>query len=183
MKEITVKDFCEMFIPQAGFVLIEKDGGTEKVNGIILTRGTRERAVKWSGTGVIKNMSPFHGETDHDKYLQSIYADGDRVAFNTTSPIDVPIPPDTRFKDKDVALVLIHIADLLGYIVDDADSRIKIASRCPDHAANYEDYKAAKEVHEADIDIKDVYVSAYTTPIKREPLKLPKNLTVDPSCL
>ena len=129
MKNITVVDYCTMFIPHAGYILIEKDGGIKNISGILVPKSVQQRSAKWSGTGIIKTMSPFYGEKEHDRYLHTLYNIGDHVAFNTTAPIDVPIPPDHRFSDEDVALVLIHIADLLGCIASNEETREKILKR------------------------------------------------------
>jgi len=94
MQKITVDDFCDRYMPKAAFVLIQKDGAAEKTtSGLWLTKNTRDLTVKWAGSGRIRVISPFSGESDHDNYLVDLYRKGDHVTFNASNPIDVPLPP------------------------------------------------------------------------------------------
>lgn len=133
MKDITVDEYCDLFIPQAGFALILKDNAAKKIGGLFVPKSTRQLMEKWNGTGILKVLSPFPGESEHDKMLHEIYKVEDRVTFNVNSPIDLPKPPFLRFKatttGDEVGLILIHIADLLGIIADDKDHAENIRRR------------------------------------------------------
>ena len=137
-KSITTKDFHQMLYPHPGFVVIQKDVGGEKIGRLYVPEGTRSSQMRWSPAGRIVRMSELRCHDEADQLLQEFYRVGDHVGFNATNPVDAPLPPYYRIQnDQEVNInnevmdttCMIHVADLLGFIVETPEEREALETR------------------------------------------------------
>lgn len=132
---ITDEEYCEEFQPVGVWVLIEKDQLPEKTaGGIILTGISRDTARKYSGTGIIRAMSPELWEVfeqQHDAYWHTKFKVGDRVGFSVQTPITSPAPPQWKFKDDadSMKFIQITITDITGIFLHTKDQRAEWENR------------------------------------------------------
>jgi len=132
-QKITTEQFHKMFLPRHGLVLVHKDQPLEKTGGgLHLPQSVKDRQAAWGSTGKIVALSPFEAETDHDKYLYSLVSIGDRVAFDSSTPIEAGIPPHYMIENVDKTMditVLIHVSDLTMFFHDTEEERGEFLAR------------------------------------------------------
>lgn len=129
-KTITDKEYIETFQPVGVWVLIEKDELPEKTSsGIILATAGRDTARKFSGTGIIRGMTPEAWqvfEQNHDQYWRNMFKVGDRVGFSVQTPILSPAPPQWKFASGDTGstkFIQITITDITGIFLHTPEMR------------------------------------------------------------
>jgi len=107
-------------------VLLEKEQIDEKQGSLHVPEGVRDNMKKFSATAIIRGLSPFVCNDDHDNYLGLIYQVGDRVGVNPTTPMLSPAPPQWTFRNEDGSqdgTCMVHIADIIGVICENEEER------------------------------------------------------------
>ena len=129
---ITSPQYWKQYVPGPGFLLIDKDPSPDKSGGIYIPPTAKNLATKYSATGVIRAVSPFKANDDHDQYLSAIYREGDRVGFSATVPITSPVPPTYKFENpnrEQDRSVIIHVADVIGVLCETEEQKKEFLDR------------------------------------------------------
>jgi co-chaperonin GroES (HSP10) len=125
IRKLTSAEMHNLYVPTKAWVLVEKDEAVKKTAGgiIIPDNQVSQHSV---GTGVIVQVSKVYGASSFERYLQTLYREGDRVAYSYYTPYVNPIPPFWIIENEDKSsdkTVTLSISDLFGIICDSEKER------------------------------------------------------------
>lgn len=123
---IKAAEYIYMFQPRPEWVLVRKHRLSKTItpSGIVAPDSMLKREARWSPSGTIvakNNLMPC--STNYRQFLYDSYKIGLPVGYNSTHPIEAPIPVFFQIEDdmeknpqgeRDPLFVMLHVEDILG---------------------------------------------------------------------